>query len=75
VDATDRRHNLKAMQLMTQADIATALGVTRQRAQRITQQDEFPAPAGEVGTAPVWFGDEVESWQAGWNRRPGRRPQ
>jgi predicted DNA-binding transcriptional regulator AlpA len=54
------------------SEIATMLGVSRQRADQITRQyDDFPAPEVTLSTGRVWRRAGVERWI---KRHPDRRP-
>lgn len=50
------------------------LGVSRQRADRITRDHgDFPVPEAKLSVGRVWLREDVEQWiQAHPNRRPGR---
>jgi predicted DNA-binding transcriptional regulator AlpA len=62
--------------LVTKADIAGMLGVSRERvAQLAAEQENFPASVGMVGKSLVWHRADVERWQKTWARRPGRPPK
>lgn len=60
--------------LMGLAEIAQAIGVSRQRAGQIAQRDDFPEPAARLHTGPVWTDHAIERFLAGWERRRTGRP-
>ncbi len=59
---------------MGQVEIAAMLGVTKQRAGQLTSRPDFPEPEAVLAVGKVWSRAAVESWVAGWRRRPGREP-
>ncbi len=56
--------------IVTVAEIARRLDVSRAYASKITRRDDFPAPVDTLGDRPVWLWGEVEAWRAS-ERRPG----
>lgn len=60
--------------LMGLAEIAQAIGVTRQRAGQLAQREDFPEPAARLHTGPVWTDHAIERFLAGWERRRTGRP-
>lgn len=54
---------------MGMAEIADLLGVSRQRAHKITQRDDFPAPVAKLAAGTIWKRGDVERWLA--KHRPG----
>lgn len=56
-------------------EIASMLGVTRQRAgQLVRDYDDFPPPVAELASGRVWETTAVETWaKAHPERPPGRR--
>ena len=64
------------------AEIAAIAGVTRQRAQQISQQKGFPDPVLVLKMGPVWRQSDVEDYITAWRdkqkargRRQGTPPQ
>jgi hypothetical protein len=55
-------------------EIAEILGVTHQRASRIADDSDFPAPLVGVGQSRLWDRRKVRAWGKGWRARekPGR---
>ena len=49
-------------------EIAELLGVTKQRAHQIADEDGFPAPVAEDGRGRLWDRREVTAWTKGWRR-------
>lgn len=54
-------------------EIADLLGVTKQRAHQIAQEEGFPAPVGREGQSRLWDRREVEIWVKAWRREKGWR--
>jgi len=57
------------------SEIASILGVTRQRASQLVRDyDDFPPPVAELAAGRVWETAAVEAWsKAHPERPPGRR--
>lgn len=57
------------------SEIASILGVTRQRASQLARDyDDFPPPVAELASGRVWETAAVEAWaKAHPERPPGRR--
>jgi len=57
------------------SEIASMLGVTRQRASQLVRDyDDFPPPVAELAAGRVWDTAAVEAWaKAHPERPPGRR--
>lgn len=49
-------------QLLTGADVARRLGVSRERVRQLAERDDFPAPLGRVGNYIVWRAGDVDAW-------------
>lgn len=62
------------LHLLTQADIADVIGVSRQRAAEIVRKEGFPKPYAYYGFAhhPLWDEGEFDFWLNTWERKPGR---
>lgn len=43
-------------------EIAELLGVTKQRAHQIAEEDDFPVPVAEDGRGRLWSRREVQAW-------------
>lgn len=50
--------------LVTGAEAARRLGVSRQRLQQLAARDDFPEPLGVLGRANVWRSSDVAEWAA-----------
>lgn len=48
--------------LVTVADIARMLGVSRQRAGQLVERSDFPTPHGTTGHGRVWRRTDVAKW-------------
>lgn len=61
-------------ELVSAADVAEILGVTRQRVHQLaTAHSDFPAPYARLATGPIWTLPTIEHFRGNWDRRPGRR--
>lgn len=49
-------------ELVTGAEIARRLRVSRQRVYQLRQRPDFPKPIGRIGKALVWRWAEVKEW-------------
>lgn len=56
-------------------DIATMLGVSRQRAHQLTSRADFPAPIGATSSGPVFTRDSISVFAGTWHRQTGRPKQ
>lgn len=46
------------------AEIADLLGVSRQRAHKITQRTDFPKPVARLAAGTIWKAVDVKRWIA-----------
>lgn len=53
---------LSVMELVSIHEIAAALGVSRQRADQLSRQRDFPKPLGEVRAGRIWRKRDFEKW-------------
>lgn len=60
--------------IVTVAEIAGRLDVSRAYASKITRRDDFPRPVDTLGERPVWLWADVEGWR-GTERKPGPKRQ
>jgi len=59
--------------LVLAADLHRLLGVSKQRAHKLREREDFPPPmATTLEGRPVWTGDEIAAWDAGRTRVQGR---
>ena len=57
------------------SEIATMLGVSRQRASQLVRDyDDFPAPVAELASGRIWETETVEAWANAHPVRPPGRP-
>lgn len=56
--------------LVSVADIASMLGVSRRQVHRLASQPDFPAPAQESAVGRLWRRRDIEEWSRD-RRRPG----
>lgn len=69
-DRRARRTNLP--ELMSAADIAHHLGVTRQRVHQLRTTAQFPHPLAELRGGAVWDGAAIRAFARTRQRKPGR---
>lgn len=50
-------------ELVTGAEVARRLGLSRERVRQLAQRDDFPRPLGRVGNAIVWRWPDVDEWR------------
>jgi predicted DNA-binding transcriptional regulator AlpA len=56
-------------------ELADKLGVSRQRVYALQKAyDDFPAPAAQLRSGPVWHTADVEAWMTARTPRKGGRP-
>jgi hypothetical protein len=54
------------------SEVASMLGVSRQRLAILRQRHEFPAPVAELAAGPIWRAGDLSTFASGWRRQPGR---
>ncbi|HKA49116.1 MAG TPA: hypothetical protein VKK19_05940 [Candidatus Dormibacteraeota bacterium] len=59
-------------ELLGVAELAQALGVSRQRVSELTGTDGFPAPLVRLRSGPVWQRSALGRFLAQWPRKSGR---
>jgi hypothetical protein len=59
-------------ELMSAAEIADELGVSRQRVHKLRSTAAFPLPLAELRGGAVWDAAAVRKFAENWNRKPGR---
>jgi len=59
-------------ELMSAAEIADLLGVTRQRVHQLRNTNAFPAPLADLRGGAVWDAAAVRKFDSEWTRTPGR---
>lgn len=74
---TEAEHQRRAQraslpELMSAADIAHELGVSRQRVHQLRTTAQFPAPLAELRGGAVWDGAAIRAFAQTWARKPGR---
>jgi len=66
---------LMTSHLVGLSEIATMLGVSRQRAgQLVRDYDDFPPPVAELASGRIWETTAVEAWAKAHPVRPPGRP-
>ena len=69
----DRRAEAATMpELMSAAEIAEALGISRQRVHQLRGTASFPAPLADLRGGAVWDAAAIRKFDQEWTRRPGR---
>ena len=58
--------------LLGVSELASLLGVSRQRASQLADEPWFPTPIAELASGPIWDKGAIEVARAEWDRRPGR---
>src|SRR2546426_371242 len=48
--------------LVTGADVARRLGVSRERIRQLAERDIFPDPIGRLGNYVVWRWTDIDAW-------------
>lgn len=59
-------------ELMSAAEIADELGVSRQRVHQLREAPGFPAPLADLRGGAVWDAAAVRKFNQEWTRKPGR---
>ena len=59
-------------ELMSAAEIAEELGISRQRVHQLRSTDAFPAPLADLRGGAVWDAVAVRKFAETWTRKPGR---
>ncbi|MGH3677186.1 MAG: hypothetical protein ACRDU5_15885 [Mycobacterium sp.] len=59
-------------ELMSAAEIADELGVSRQRVHKLRSMAAFPLPLAELRGGAVWDATAVRKFAKNWKRKPGR---
>jgi hypothetical protein len=54
------------------AELAQALGVSKQRASELAGSPAFPRPLAQLRSGPVWDLAAIGNFKASWRRTPGR---
>lgn len=57
-----------ADELVTGAEAARRLGISRERLRQLAERDDFPTALGRAGVAVLWRWADVEAWA----RKSGR---
>ncbi len=60
-------------ELLGVAEVAEALGVSKQRVSELASQESFPLPIARLRSGPIWQRSALARFMRAWNRRPGRR--
>ena len=72
IEEQDRRLAEPEPKLAGIAELAEALGVSKQRVDQLRARDDFPLPIQELAAGPVWRLADLSTFQEGWQRKPGR---
>ncbi len=54
------------------AEVAKALGVSKQRTSELARSADFPRPVARLASGPVWKWSAIVRYVKDWARRPGR---
>lgn len=60
------------LDLVSTAEIARMLGLSRQRVQQLTKTPGFPPPAATLHMGSVWYTTDVAAWADQTGRPPVR---
>ncbi|HEV3231792.1 MAG TPA: hypothetical protein VG245_06030 [Candidatus Dormibacteraeota bacterium] len=71
-DLEQRLSRSNAPDLVGVAELATLLGVSRQRVSQLGDSNAFPRPVAQLAAGPVWLRQHVGRFVETWNRQPGR---
>lgn len=55
--------------LVTGAEAARRLGVSRERLRQLSAREDFPPPLGVLGRAKVWSNTDIARWAAAQDRQ------
>ncbi|MFZ0215459.1 MAG: hypothetical protein WAM30_05900 [Candidatus Dormiibacterota bacterium] len=58
--------------LLGVAEVAAALGVSRQRVSELAQAPDFPPALTRLKSGPIWQRSQITRFLDTWERRPGR---
>lgn len=56
------------LELMGAAEVAAALGVSRQRVNQLAHSDGFPRPVAVLEAGRIWLASDIEAWKEGRQR-------
>ncbi len=59
-------------ELMSAAEIADELGISRQRVHQLRSTAGFPAPLADLRGGAVWDASAIRNFARAWERKPGR---
>jgi len=48
--------------LVTGADVARRLQISRERVRQLAERDDFPQPVGRLGSYIIWRWSDIEPW-------------
>ena len=74
---TDAEHERRAAsrvmpELMSSADVAHHLKVSRQRVHQLRSTTAFPEPLANLRGGPIWDAAAIRAFASTWTRKPGR---
>ncbi|GAA5076613.1 putative DNA-binding transcriptional regulator AlpA [Thermocatellispora tengchongensis] len=58
--------------LVSAAEAAEILGVSRQRVHQLADRDDFPRPRYELATGKLWTRADITEFNKRWERKTGR---
>lgn len=61
-----------APDIVSAAEAADILGISRQRLHQLRRHRRFPAPLYQLRTGPLWTRDAIMWFASVWDRKPGR---
>jgi predicted DNA-binding transcriptional regulator AlpA len=61
------------LRLMGVTEVAEFLCVPRSRVYELDRRNpRFPQPVARLACGPIWRAEDVEAFENGWERKPGR---
>lgn len=63
------------MRLGGMSEVASELGISRQRVSQLRGRSDFPDPVGEIAAGPIWDLDAITRWNSSGLRRRSGRPK
>ncbi len=68
----DRELDQSAESYLGVSELASVIGVSRQRVSELRTRGDFPAPVAELAAGPVWASSSLSRFLETWERKPGR---
>jgi hypothetical protein len=75
VETATARARMYGADLLGAAETAARLGVSTSRLRHLEQRPDFPRPALTLAGGRIYRAEDIDAFNRGWNRRPGRPPR